>query len=89
MQAGQDARRNMAATFVVCCLTGTVAGYHTLSSTFMRPDELPDATARRLPKYPFAPATLLSRLVVDRRPSGQGLRPPPPVYALYRAARSE
>ena len=35
-------------------------------------EDLPEAVARKLPRYPTAPASHLGRLAVDRRLRGQG-----------------
>ena len=88
-QAGQDARKNMAAPFVLVLPDGTVAGYYTLSATAVKLVELPAETTRRLPRYPLVPATLLGRLAVDRRHRGQGFGRFLLADALFRAARSE
>jgi GNAT superfamily N-acetyltransferase len=88
-QASQDARKNMAAPFVLMLRDGTIAGYYTLSSTSVKLGELPDQTARKLPKYPLVPATLLGRLAVDRRQQGKGFGRFLLADALYRAVRSE
>jgi GNAT superfamily N-acetyltransferase len=88
-QASQDARKNMAASFVLVLPDGTVAGYYTLSSTSLQLAELPDATVRKLPKYPLVPATLLGRLAIDRRQQGKGYGRFLLADALLRAARSE
>jgi GNAT superfamily N-acetyltransferase len=88
-QAGQDARKNMAAPFVLMLHDGTVAGYYTLSSTAIRLAELPAQTVRRLPRYPLVPATLLGRLAVDRRQQGRGYGRFLLADALYRASASE
>jgi GNAT superfamily N-acetyltransferase len=88
-QAGQDARKNVAAPFVLLLPDGTVAGYYTLSSTSVQLAELPPQTVRKLPRYPLVPATLLGRLAVDRRQQGKGYGRFLLADALYRAARSE
>lgn len=88
-QAGQDARKNMAAPFVLVVPEGTVAGYYTLSSTSVQLAELPAQTVRNLPRYPLVPATLLGRLAVDRRHQGKGYGRFLLGDALHRAARSE
>lgn len=88
-QAGQDARKNMAAPFVLALPEGTVVGYYTLSSTSAQLAELPAQTVRKLPKYPLVPATLLGRLAVDRRHQGKGYGRFLLGDALHRAARSE
>ncbi len=88
-QAGQDARKNMAAPFVLVLPNGTIGGYYTLSSTSVQLGELPEQTVRKLPKYPLVPATLLGRLAVDRRQQGKGYGRFLLADALYRAARSD
>lgn len=65
-QAGQDARKRLAAPFVVCEPgTTRVVGYYTLSALSIDVGELPQETARRLPGYPEMPAILLGRPAVD------------------------
>ena len=88
-QAGQDARKNMAAPFVLLLPDRSIAGYYTLSSTSVLLGDLPEQTARKLPKYPLVPATLLGRLAVDRRQQGKGYGRFLLADALYRAVRSE
>ncbi|MGO7748550.1 GNAT family N-acetyltransferase, partial [Rhizobium ruizarguesonis] len=70
--AGQDARKNLAAPFVLVLPDDTIAGYYTLSATSVHIGEWPDHTIRRLPRYPRIPATLLGRLAVERRQQGRG-----------------
>ncbi|MCW5695266.1 MAG: GNAT family N-acetyltransferase [Bauldia sp.] len=89
VQAGQDARKNIAAPFVLALPGGEVIGYYTLSSTSVTPGELPAEVIRRLPRYPQIPATLLGRLAVDRRYQGRGHGRFLLADALYRAVRSE
>jgi GNAT superfamily N-acetyltransferase len=88
-QAGQDARKNMAAPFVLTLPDGAIGGYYTLSATSVKLADLPDQITRRLPRYPLVPATLLGRLAVDRRFRGQGYGRFLLADALYRVARSE
>lgn len=88
-QAGQDARKNMAAPFVLVLSDGTIGGYYTLSSTAVKLTELPEQIARRLPRYPLVPATLLGRLAVDRRHRGRGYGRFLLADALFRAVRSD
>jgi GNAT superfamily N-acetyltransferase len=88
-QAGQDARKNMAAPFVLVLPDETIAGYYTLSSTSVQLPELPAQIVRKLPRYPLVPATLLGRLAVDRRQQGKGYGRFLLADALYRASRSE
>jgi GNAT superfamily N-acetyltransferase len=88
-QAGQDARKNVAAPFVLALPDGTVAGYYTLAATGIALAELPPALVRKLPRYPLVPATLLGRLAVDRRQRGKGHGRFLLADALHRALRSE
>lgn len=89
VQAGQDARKNMAAPFVLILPDGAVAGYYTLSATAVNVGELPVQTTRKLPRYPLIPATLLGRLAVDRRYQGKGHGRFLLADALFRSVRSE
>jgi GNAT superfamily N-acetyltransferase len=85
-QASQDARRDIAAPFVLVQDGGKqVLGYYTLSAFGIDLGELPEDTAHMLPRYPVVPATLLGRLAVDRSCRGQGLGEFLLVDALARA----
>jgi GNAT superfamily N-acetyltransferase len=79
----------MAAPFVLVLNDARIAGYYTLSSTSVQITELPAQTARKLPRYPLVPATLLGRLAVDRRYQGKGYGRYLLADALYRASQSE
>ena len=74
-QAGQDLRRGCATPFVLVSKRGdaSILGYYTLSSYGVDIGELPVDVAKKLPRYPLIPATLLGRLAVDRRYQGQGI----------------
>ena len=73
-RARQDRDRRVAAVFV---LTGeepsTILGYDTLSSISIPLGELPEATVKRLPRYPDVPAVLLGRLAVAETLQRRGL----------------
>jgi GNAT superfamily N-acetyltransferase len=71
--ASQDAKRKVAATFVMVDATRRILGYYTLSAYGIRASELPRAVAKKLPKYPLIPATLLGRLAISREYKGQKL----------------
>ena len=88
-QAGQEARKKVAAPFVLVLADGSIAGFYTLSATAVRMAELPDAVARKLPRYPLIPATLLGRLAIDRRHKGKGYGRFLLADAIYWAVRSE
>ena len=72
-QAGQDAKRKVAAPFVMPDPKRRIVGYYTLSAYGIRSTELPPAVAKKLPKYPLIPATLLGRLAVSREYQRQKL----------------
>ena len=72
-QAGQDARKRVAAPFVLCeGKSNAVVGYYTLSALSVDVGAWPEDVARKLPKYPFVLATLIGRLAVDRSLRGKG-----------------
>jgi GNAT superfamily N-acetyltransferase len=50
-----------------------ILGYYTLSAYGIRISELPLPLAKKLPKYPLIPATLLGRLAISREHHGQKL----------------
>lgn len=79
----------MAATFGLVLEDDSIGGYYTLSSTAVRLSELPPQTAKRLPRYPLVPATLLGRLAVDRRQQRRDYGRFLLADALLRAVRSE
>jgi GNAT superfamily N-acetyltransferase len=71
--AGQDARRHVAAPFVlVDPATERVAGYYTLSAFAVAPTELQPDIVKKLPRYPLVPTTLLGRLAVATAFQGRG-----------------
>jgi GNAT superfamily N-acetyltransferase len=88
-QAGQDARRRLAAPFLLVLPSRIVAGYYTLSASSVRLAELPGETVKKLPRYPLVPVTLLGRLAVDRRHQGRGYGLFLLADALWRSLRSE
>jgi len=89
MQAGQEARKNIAAPFVLVMPDGAIGGFYTLSSTAVDVGEWPVQTVRKLPRYRLIPATLLGRLAVDRRQQGRGYGRYLLADALLRSLRSE
>jgi predicted GNAT family N-acyltransferase len=70
-QARQDLSKRVAAVFVATPDGSTVAGYYTLSAHTLNLGDLPEEAAKRLPKYPHVPVTLLGRLAVDTRFRGR------------------
>src|SRR6185295_13569178 len=50
-----------------------VVGFYSLSSLSLSLADLPEETARKLPRYDAIPAALIGRLARDERVRGQGL----------------
>lgn len=86
-QAGQDFKKRAAVPFVITPDGKTVAGYYTLSQYAVQLDAMPAELARKWPKYPVVPATLLGRLAVSTQFRGRGLGALLLMDALYRALR--
>ena len=87
-RVGQDARKGVAAPFVLADSSNYIIGYYTLSAFSIVLDELPDAVISKLPKYPNVPATLLGRLAVDQNDRGRGLGEYLLMDALHRSWRA-
>lgn len=50
-----------------------VLGYYTLSASIVNARDLPDDLAKKLPRYPQLPVSLLGRLAIDHSMKGRGL----------------
>ncbi len=63
-QASQDIRRHVAAVYVMVRETepDKILGYYTLASYAVETTGLPEDVAKKLPRYPTTPATLIGRL---------------------------
>lgn len=72
-QARQDVSKHVAATFVITPDGVKIAGFYTLSAHAIHLADLPEAVAKKLPRYPSVPATLLGRLAVSSDFRGQGV----------------
>jgi predicted GNAT family N-acyltransferase len=72
-RAGQDAKRKVAAPFVMIDEARRILGYYTLSAYGIKLTELPPGMQKMLPKYPLLPATLLGRLAVSASHRGMKL----------------
>jgi len=72
-QAGQDVSKLAAAVFVITPDGGRIAGFYTLSAHAIHLGELPASAAKKLPRYPDVPVTLLGRLAVSTDYHGQGV----------------
>jgi len=84
-QASQDASKHVAAAFVITPDGKTIAGFYTLSAHVVSLADLPDNVARKLPRYPSIPATLLGRLAVSVEFHGRGIGELLLMDALHRA----
>lgn len=69
---GIESLGKFAAAVFVLAEGATVIGYYTLSSFSVSPGDLPPEVARKLPRYPNLPATLIGRLAVDAKFHKQG-----------------
>jgi len=89
-QASQDAKRKVAAPFVMIDTSGAgvILGYYTLSAYAVRLQELPEPLARKLPRYPLLPATLVGRLAVGSEHRGRNLGRLLLMDALHRSWRN-
>jgi predicted GNAT family N-acyltransferase len=72
-QAGQDVVKHVAVCFVLTPDGKTIVGYYSLSQYAVGLVHLPAEIAKRLPKYPEVPATLLGRLAIGDNSRGQQL----------------
>ena len=84
-QAGQDAKKRVAAVFVLTSDGRAVPGYYTLSHYSVELDAVPGGARKKLPKYPFVPVTLLGRFAVSGEFQGRGLGEHLLMDALYRS----
>jgi predicted GNAT family N-acyltransferase len=87
-QAGQDLKKHAAVPFVITPDGKTIAGYYTLSQYAVELDAIPADLAKRFPKYPMVPTTLLGRLAVSIQFRGQGHGATLVMDALHRSLRS-
>lgn len=89
-QAGQDIKRRAALCYVAHELdSNRIAGYYTLSAGDVVLRDLPDETARRLPRYPVVPVARIGRLAIDTAYQGKRLGAPLLWDAVGRAMRAE
>jgi len=86
-QAGQDLRKHAAVSFVLTPDGITIAGYYTLSQYAVQLGNIPEDVAKKLPKYPMVPTTLIGRLAVSTAFRGQGHGETLLMDALYRILR--
>ena len=72
-QAGQEASRHVAAVFVITPHGEIIAGFYTLSAHVISLADLPEKVAKKLPRDPNVPATLLGRLAVNKNFRGRNI----------------
>ena len=72
-QAAQDMEKHAAVVYVAVIEHPAIAGYYTLSQFSVDFVHLPESLAKRLPRYPIVPATLLGRLAIATSLRGQRL----------------
>lgn len=71
-QASQDLKKRVSTVFVLIDDPEmNVLAYYTLSSYTVNVAALEESFAKRLPRYPVLPATLLGRLAVDNEQKGK------------------
>jgi predicted GNAT family N-acyltransferase len=72
-QAAQDMEKHAAVVYVAAIEPHAIAGYYTLSQFSIDFVHIPEPLAKRLPRYPVVPATLLGRFAVAIAHRGQRL----------------
>lgn len=89
-QALQDAKRGIAACYVLCDdQSPAIIGYYTLSAHSLRLTSLRPEEVRKLPRYPYIPVGLLGRMAVDDHWRGHGYGADLLANAIKRLERSE
>jgi GNAT superfamily N-acetyltransferase len=86
-RARKEAKSRASACFVIVPVAdpSRIAGFYTLSATTVELEKLPPELARKLPRYPRLPATLLGRLARALEFKGEGIGDLLMVGALERA----
>lgn len=71
-RATQDAKRNVAVTYVLARQnSSSIIGYYSISTASIETSQLPESITKRLPRYEALPAMLVGRLAVDQQYRGQ------------------
>jgi GNAT superfamily N-acetyltransferase len=89
-QASQDQRRR----FTVCFLlidsaNDKIAGYYTLAAASVLLSDLPEATRKKLPRYPSVPVVRIGRLAIALSYQARGLGGALLADAIIRAGSTE
>jgi predicted GNAT family N-acyltransferase len=85
----QDIHRRITSCFVALDEQDRIAGFYTLAATSVLLTDLPEAIAKKLPRYPTVPAIRMGRLAVDQAARGKGLGAALLADALSRSIGSE
>ena len=88
-RASQDIKRRIGNCFVAVTDDNRIAGYYTLAATSIPLNDITDADAKKLPRYPVIPAALIGRLAVDQGFKGMRLGGALVIDAAKRAATSD
>ena len=88
-RASQDIKRRIGNCFVAVTDDNQIAGYYTLAATSIPLNDITDADAKKLPRYPVIPAALIGRLAVDQGFMGMRLSGALVIDAAKRAATSD
>ncbi len=89
-QASQDSRRDFATIFMAVEIsTDVLHGFYSLSMASVLLDQLPTEIARKMPRYPTAPAVRLGRLAVHQDVQGRGLGAHLLIDAMCRALKND
>ena len=89
-QVTQDVKRRATACYVAVDFSiSRVAGYYTLAAGGVALSDMPEALAKKLPRYAAVPVARLGRLAVDQSYRGQKLGGVLLWDAIARALRSE
>jgi ribosomal protein S18 acetylase RimI-like enzyme len=74
VRVSQDVRRRLSFCYIALEeSTNRIAGYYTLSASGVALGTVPEAVAKRLPRYPMIPAVRIGRLAIDRDFQGRRL----------------
>lgn len=90
IQVSQDVKKKLAVCFVLLDSDdATVAGYYTLSNASIPYDTVPESLRKKYPRsYDYIPVTLLGRLALSKKISGQGLGSKLLIDALKRCLKA-
>ncbi|MEI6705859.1 MAG: GNAT family N-acetyltransferase [Methylococcales bacterium] len=86
-QLSQDIKKRLAVAYVLLEMD-KIIGFYTLSASAINISDLNEQLAKRLPKYPLVPVSLLGRLAIDKNYQKQGLGDLLLMDALYRCSIS-